>query len=303
MGDESLSRQHRGHLDQGDLDALLKMLAEEDDFSSLLSPAIIDDYVHGRAEGDDQTLVESAMAQSSTIRARVLALAVVAQRGGEFAALEPPKAPPRQGLPDQETDVFRLFRFRPSRRLVWMALPGIAASALILWILRPISHGPPSNTLPLYSAVFDRTLVDEQFEPDLRRTIAPEGSSIEPRNARDAALLSFFQVIEWHGEDFLIQPVPPEVGGTREYSLVFELEGDGDASTSWTYEVLLPGESKEPQTAILVFPSLDLHWVDSTAWDGRVSFRQDSGQTLFVTVTYQVGGEHAASAPTMMPSP
>ena len=289
-------------LNQDNLDALLRILAQEDNFSSVLSSEVIDDYIHGRAKNKDQALVESAMAQSSTIREQVLALTVIAQRGEDFAALEPPSPPPRRGMSDLQVGVFRGYRFRPPRRAVWLSLPGMAAAALVLWILNPITPSPPTNKLPLYSVSFDRKLVDEQFESDLRRTTNIDGSLPDPRHARDAALLSFFKAIEWQDGEFLIQSVPPEVGGERQYSLVFELGRDEDAS-SWTYEVLLPGEAEEPQTAILVLPDLDLYWVESKTWDGRVSFRQDLGQTLFLTVTYRAGGQYSASAPTMIPTP
>ena len=68
------------HLSRRNLDALLKILSREDDFSSVPSPEVIDDYIHGRAKRKNQDLVESAMAQSSAIREEVLALTAIARR-------------------------------------------------------------------------------------------------------------------------------------------------------------------------------------------------------------------------------
>jgi hypothetical protein len=288
-------------LTQQDLDRLLEVLALEDGAHSELSSHVIDDYIHGRARIEDQDLVETAMARSGAVREEVLALATIAKRGREFAALEAPCAPLRRGRLGPVVSLRKSAPWRPRRSHV-MAFCGLFAVAVAVWLFTPIPPRPFTRAPALYTVSFDRTLTDEQFETGIQRTPEREPAFPEPRNVRDAALMSFFQTIEWRDGDFLIHPVLPQVGGEREYRLLFELERDGETAT-WPYGVSLPRDAEEPQTAILVFPDLDLHWVDSNAWKGRVLFRQDAEQRLFLTVAYRVGDQHRASAPTMIPPP
>lgn len=294
------NEQESCYLNGQDLDELLRMLALEDGAHPAVPPQLVDDYIHGRASAEGQQRIESAMARSSAIREEVLALAAIAKRGAEFDALRPPRAPRRRG----QNAVVGVAQ-HPSwirRRTPLMAFCGLLALALAVWLLGPLTPNPFTKSPTLYAVSFDRTLTDEQFETDVLRAPGPGQTLPDARNARDAALLSFFQAVEWKDGDFIIHTVPPASDGERTYHLALELERDGKPAT-WPYEVRLPKDAKEPRTAILVLPDLTLHWVKSSEWNGRVSFAQDPGQRLFLTVTYRVGSAHRASAPTMVPPP
>jgi hypothetical protein len=183
-----------------------------------------------------------------------------------------------------------------------MAFCGLLAVILAAWFLSPLSPIRSTEEPTLYAASFDRTLTDEQFEVTLERSSGQEPSFPAPRSQRDAALMALFKAIEWKDGEFLIHTVPPDVGGEKTYHLTFDLEREGE-TTTWPYTVKLPGEAENPQTAILVFPDLNLYWVETHQWRGRVAFDQSPGQTLFLTVAYRVGDTYHASSPTEIPSP
>jgi hypothetical protein len=296
------TQDHHSHaLTQEDLDRLLAHLAFEAGPHTDLSLRMVDDYIQGRASAEEQSLVESAMASSSGLREEVLALAAIARRGPEFDALQPPHAPRRREPPVSVLSLATHRFWRPRRSSI-LAFCGLTLVGLVLWVLSPLSPNLARENPALYLVSFDRKLSDEQFETSIQRT--PDGVQPLPvaRNRRDAALLSLFQVIEWKDGQFEIHPLSPVPNGGAKYSLKLELNRVGETA-SQTFEVFLPREAEEPETAILTFPDLSLHWVGSKAWSGQVRFNQPEGQTLFLVVTYQLRDQYRASVPRMIPPP
>jgi hypothetical protein len=288
-------------LTQEDLDGILEALALEDGPHEDLPRTSIENYIRGCADAEEETRVESAMAASSAIREEILALVAVAKRGEEFAALVAPPPPPRRRAYGQ---IVHDNRRRPwmLRRSAVLAYCGLLALALV-WVLSPLPPSLHKEPLPLYAVSLDRRLTDEQFEPMLERAPGDVQPLHGARNLRDAALLSFFQAIEWKDEKFEIHPVPPPGGGRRPYDLHLELHR-GEAIVPWRYHVLLPQDAEEPRTAILVFPDLSLYWVDSNTWKGRAEFSQRPGQSLFLAVAYRIGEQqYHATPPVRIPPP
>lgn len=288
-------------LTQGDLDNLLETLALEDYPHEDLPRTTVENYIHGRADAEEKARVESVMATSSTVREEVLARIAITERGEEFAALQAPPAPPRRRASRQVVlDGPR----RPwmLRRSTVLAFCGVLALAL-LWVLSPLPPGVSKQPLPLDVVSLDRKLTDEQFERALERAPGDAQPLPEARNLRDAALLSFFQAVEWKDGEFEIHPVSLPEGGQRPYDLHLELHR-GEATVPWPYHVLLPRDAEGPRTAILVFPDLSLYWVDSGTWNGRAEFIQRPGQSLFLTVAYRLGEQrYHAIPPTRIPPP
>lgn len=289
-------------LSHTDLDEFLRQLALEEETHPDLSQKVIEDYIEGRSNAGDRALVETAMARSGELREEILAYAAIGKRESEFAALVAPRAPARRTTWSPAPAPVKKSLQWPRRPATLLAFCGLLAVAVAAWLLSPVSPIRSPDEPALYAASFDRTLTDEQFEVGVERSSGQEPSFPAPRNQRDAVLMSLFEAIEWRDGDFLIHPTSPEASGEKEYRLTFDLKRQG-GTTTWPYKVRLPRDAETPQTAILVFPDLTLHWVETHAWKGRVAFDQDPGQSLFLSVAYRLKGEYHASPPIQIPPP